>query len=129
VEQVKVLDASWYLPFMERSATGEFEKQRIPGAAFFDIDKICDLSSPHPHMMPSKEFFAERVGMLKVKRDDHVVGMHTPMHVFEWIRKNIRILYLIVGMHTPMHVCEWIRKNMRILIPLNLSKTYAPPNP
>jgi thiosulfate/3-mercaptopyruvate sulfurtransferase len=79
LNSVKVLDASWYLPTMERSpgvkfeAVAEFEKQRIPGAAFFDIDKICDLSSPHPHMMPTADFFAECVSKLGVTRDSHVV--------------------------------------------------------
>ena len=79
LDKVKVLDASWYLSSMERApgvkfdAVGEFEKQRIPGAAFFDIDKICDCESPHPHMMPSAEFFAQCVASLGVQRDDHVV--------------------------------------------------------
>ena len=76
---VKLLDASWYLPTMERApgvkfdAVGEFAKQRIPGAAFFDIDKISDLGSPHPHMMPSADFFADCVSRLGVTRDSHVV--------------------------------------------------------
>jgi len=79
LDKVKVLDASWYLSFMERSpgvkfdAVGEFEKQRIPGAVFFDIDKVCDTTSPHPHMMPTPEFFAECVAKLGVARDSHVI--------------------------------------------------------
>jgi thiosulfate/3-mercaptopyruvate sulfurtransferase len=76
---VKVLDASWYVKGMERSpgvkfdAVGDFEKHRIPGSGFFDIDKICDLSSSLPHMMPTASYFAECVSKLGVTKDSLVV--------------------------------------------------------
>mmetsp|Transcript_32198 Transcript_32198/g.78979 ORF Transcript_32198/g.78979 Transcript_32198/m.78979 type:complete len:365 (+) Transcript_32198:167-1261(+) len=77
---VKVLDASWYLyPHMERSpgvpfdAHMEFSAKRIPGALYFDIDKVCVPDSPWPHMMPSAKLFAECVAALGISRDSHVV--------------------------------------------------------
>jgi len=58
---VRVVDASWYLPQMQRNAREEYEREHIPGAVFFDIDEICDLDSPYPHMLPSPEKFSSRV--------------------------------------------------------------------
>ncbi len=51
--QIRVLDASWFLPTEGRSGRNEFEEVRIPGAAFFDIDAISDASVDLPHMLPA----------------------------------------------------------------------------
>ncbi|MGB5093705.1 MAG: rhodanese-like domain-containing protein, partial [Parvibaculum sp.] len=47
---VRVVDASWYLPQQQRDAKAEYAAGHIPGAVFFDIDEIADLTSPYPHM-------------------------------------------------------------------------------
>jgi thiosulfate/3-mercaptopyruvate sulfurtransferase len=61
---VRVVDASSFMPGSDRDARGEYEAGHIPGAVFFDIDEICDLESDLPHMMPSAEKFASRVRRL-----------------------------------------------------------------
>ena len=61
---VHVVDASWYLPAMERDAKIEFAEQHIPGAVFFDIDEIADTEDPLPHMLPSPEKFSSRMRRL-----------------------------------------------------------------
>jgi thiosulfate/3-mercaptopyruvate sulfurtransferase len=61
---IRVVDGSWYLPAMKRDAKAEFAAERIPGAAYFDIDDIADTASPLPHMLPSPEKFASRVKRL-----------------------------------------------------------------
>jgi len=58
---VRVVDASWYLPQAQRNPRAEYEQAHIPGAVFFDIDEICDLESPYPHMLPTPEKFSSRV--------------------------------------------------------------------
>ncbi|MBX3505303.1 MAG: 3-mercaptopyruvate sulfurtransferase [Parvibaculum sp.] len=58
---IRIVDASWYLPQMQRNAKAEYAAAHIPGAVFFDIDEICDLESPYPHMLPSPEKFSSRV--------------------------------------------------------------------
>ena len=58
---IKILDASWYLPTVNRNPKEEYNLAHIPGAFFFDIDEICDLNSDLPHMLPSPEKFASRV--------------------------------------------------------------------
>jgi len=58
---LRVLDASWYLPAQNRDAKDEYALGHIPGARFFDIDEIADLSVPLPHMAPSVEKFTSRM--------------------------------------------------------------------
>lgn len=58
---VRIIDASWYLPQQKRDAKAEYAAAHIPGASFFDIDEIADLDSPYPHMLPSAEKFSSRV--------------------------------------------------------------------
>jgi len=58
---VTIVDASWYLPEHQRDPRAEYEHEHIPGALFFDIDEICDLDSPYPHMLPSPEKFSSRM--------------------------------------------------------------------
>ena len=61
-----VLDASWYLPDAGRDPYQEYLQARIPGAVFFDIDKIADTSVPLPHMLPSPEQFSSAMRKLGI---------------------------------------------------------------
>ncbi len=36
---LKVVDASWYLPTQKRNGREEYDEARIPGAVYFDIDE------------------------------------------------------------------------------------------
>ncbi|WP_316859444.1 3-mercaptopyruvate sulfurtransferase [uncultured Cohaesibacter sp.] len=49
---IAILDGSWYLAHMNRDPEKEYVEAHIPGALFFDIDKIADLSHDLPHMLP-----------------------------------------------------------------------------
>jgi thiosulfate/3-mercaptopyruvate sulfurtransferase len=70
---VRVVDASWYLPQMKRDAKAEHAAAHIPGAVFFDIDEISDTASPLPHMLPSPEKFASRVRRLGLGDGNRIV--------------------------------------------------------
>jgi thiosulfate/3-mercaptopyruvate sulfurtransferase len=61
---VRVVDASWYLPAQGRDAKAEYAAAHVPGAVYFDIDEISDDSSPLPHMLPSPAKFSSRVRKL-----------------------------------------------------------------
>jgi thiosulfate/3-mercaptopyruvate sulfurtransferase len=61
---IRVVDASSFMPGSERSARGEYDAGHIPGAVFFDLDEMCDPTSDLPHMMPSAEKFTSRVKKL-----------------------------------------------------------------
>lgn len=70
---VRVIDASWYLPAMKRDARAEYAARHIPDAAFFDIDEIADLTSPLPHMLPPPEKFASRVRRMGLGDGNRIV--------------------------------------------------------
>ena len=61
---VKVVDATWFLPTLERDARAEYAQAHIPGAVYFDIDDIADDQSALPHMLPSPVKFSSRVRKL-----------------------------------------------------------------
>lgn len=61
---VRVADASWYLPQHQRDARAEYESAHIPGAVFFDIDDLSDETSALPHMLAPPVKFASRMRKL-----------------------------------------------------------------
>jgi thiosulfate/3-mercaptopyruvate sulfurtransferase len=61
---VKVADATWFLPTLGRDARQEYAEAHIPGAVFFDIDDIADAASPLPHMLPDAAKFSSRMRRL-----------------------------------------------------------------
>lgn len=63
---LRILDATWFLPNDPRNARALYEARRIPGAIFFDIDEIADTSSSLPHMLPAPEKFASRMRKLGI---------------------------------------------------------------
>ena len=70
---LRVLDASWYLPDMGRDARAEYGAAHIPGARFFDIDEISDQRSALPHMAPPPEKFISRMRAMGVGDGHQVV--------------------------------------------------------
>lgn len=61
---IGVVDASWFLPTVRRDAGAEYQLRHIPGAVRFDIDDIKNSDTDLPHMLPSPEKFAAKVGRL-----------------------------------------------------------------
>jgi thiosulfate/3-mercaptopyruvate sulfurtransferase len=61
---VRVADASWYLPQAGRNACTEYRSAHIPGAIFFDIDDLSDEASALPHMLAPAPKFASRMRKL-----------------------------------------------------------------
>eukprot|EP00252_Welwitschia_mirabilis_P004950 TRINITY_DN1529_c0_g1_i2.p1 TRINITY_DN1529_c0_g1~~TRINITY_DN1529_c0_g1_i2.p1 ORF type:complete len:449 (-),score=68.84 TRINITY_DN1529_c0_g1_i2:308-1501(-) len=70
---IKVVDASWYLPKEERNPLQEFQDAHIPGAVFFDVDKISDQNSSLPHMLPTEKAFSAAVSALGIENKDNVI--------------------------------------------------------
>ncbi|KAH9315238.1 hypothetical protein KI387_023865, partial [Taxus chinensis] len=70
---IKVVDASWYMPNEQRNPLQEFQDAHIPGAVFFDVDKISDQTSNLPHMLPSEKAFAAAVSALGIENKDAVI--------------------------------------------------------
>ncbi|CAH8381321.1 unnamed protein product [Eruca vesicaria subsp. sativa] len=70
---IKVLDASWYMPHEQRNPIQEYQVAHIPGALFFDLDGISDRRTNLPHMLPSEEAFAAACSALGIENKDGVV--------------------------------------------------------
>jgi thiosulfate/3-mercaptopyruvate sulfurtransferase len=68
-----VVDGSFYLPALKRDAEAEYLAGHIPGAVRFDIDAIADHSNPLPHMLPSADELARKVGALGIADTDTIV--------------------------------------------------------
>ena len=82
---LRVLDASWYLPTSGRDAKAEYAAAHIPGARFFDIDEISDHRSDLPHMAPPPEKFVARMRAMGVG-DGHQVVVYDGAGLFSAAR-------------------------------------------
>ncbi len=61
---VRVVDATYFLPVEAKVGREVYLEQHIPGAVFFDIDEIADSKSDLPHMLPAPEKFSSKVRKL-----------------------------------------------------------------
>ncbi len=82
---LRILDASWYLPDAGRDARAEYQAAHITGARFFDIDEISDQRSSLPHMAPPPEKFISRMRAMGVG-DGHQVVVYDGAGIFSAAR-------------------------------------------
>jgi thiosulfate/3-mercaptopyruvate sulfurtransferase len=82
---LRILDASWYMPAEARDGQAEFDKAHIPGARFFDIDDVSDNRSDLPHMAPPVEKFMSRLRAMGVG-DGHQVVVYDGAGIFSAAR-------------------------------------------
>ena len=69
----KILDATFYLPDSGLNAEEEYKKKHIPGAVFFDINKVADPNNSLPHMIPQKDLFSKMMQNLGLNNEDEIV--------------------------------------------------------
>ena len=82
---LRILDASWFMPDMGRNGRAEYDAAHIPGARFFDIDEISDQRSELPHMAPPVEKFMSRMRAMGVG-DGHQVVVYDALGLFSAAR-------------------------------------------
>ena len=70
---LKILDATFYLPDSGLIAEEEYKKKHIPNAIFFDINKIADPNNSLPHMIPSKDLFSKMMQNIGLNNDDEII--------------------------------------------------------
>ena len=78
---LRVLDASWYLPGSKRDPFAEYQAAHIPGARFFDLDDVSDHRSDLPHMVPPVEKFMSRMRAIGVG-DGHQIVVYDGAGLF-----------------------------------------------
>jgi thiosulfate/3-mercaptopyruvate sulfurtransferase len=71
--EVKVVDASWAMRSKKRD---DFNRLRIAGAVFFDVDESSAPAPALPHTFPSAEQVCELGGVYSIGEDGvRVVGL------------------------------------------------------
>lgn len=83
-QDVRVVDASWYLPAAGHDARSEFDSGHIPGAVYFDIDEHA-APSHLPHMLPDAEQFAQAAGSLGIA-EHHTIVVYDGIGMFSAAR-------------------------------------------
>ncbi|WPY93500.1 3-mercaptopyruvate sulfurtransferase [Limimaricola variabilis] len=91
---LRILDASWYLPDTGRDGRAEYDAAHIPGARYFDIDDISDHRSGLPHMAPPPEKFVARLRAMGVG-DGHRIVVYDGAGLFSAAR--VRWLFRLMG--------------------------------
>jgi thiosulfate/3-mercaptopyruvate sulfurtransferase len=78
---LRVIDASFFLPNSGRDARAEYAAGHIAGAVFLDLDEIADTANPAPHMLPPEHKFASRMQTLGLGDGNRfVVYDNSPLH-------------------------------------------------
>src|SRR5690242_6378335 len=78
---LRVIDASYYLPEHQRDARAEYAADHIAGAAFMDLAGFADAASSLPSMVPSDADAAGRVSRLGIDSGSRVVVYDdSPLH-------------------------------------------------
>lgn len=68
------VDATWYMPNSPHNGKTRFlQENRLPQAAFFDLDAIALPDSKYPHMLPPLGLFNKAVGKLGITPSDKLV--------------------------------------------------------
>lgn len=99
---LRLLDASWYLPDMARNGREEYNNAHILGARFFDIDEVSDHRSELPHMVPPVEKFMSRVRAMGVG-DGHQIVVYDGAGLFSAAR--VWWLFQLMG-HSDIAVLD-----------------------
>ena len=60
-------------PDSGRDPAEDFHNEHIPGAYFFDLDKISDQKSNLPHMLPEAYEFSRAMRKIGLKNSSHVI--------------------------------------------------------
>lgn len=78
---LKIIDATLFLPGSGRDARAEFEEEHIPGAVFLDLGELADSNHPVPGMLPPEYKFASRMQSLGLGDGNRfVVYDNSPLH-------------------------------------------------
>lgn len=70
---VRIVDATSFLPTSDRDGKAEYNERHIPGAVYFDINDIADETSDLPHMLPSPEKFSSKARKLGLGDGNRIV--------------------------------------------------------
>lgn len=70
---IRIIDATLFMPDSGRDAAAEYEGGHIEGAVFMDLSELTDTISDIPNMLPSAEKFASRMQSLGLGDGSRIV--------------------------------------------------------
>ena len=71
--QIKIIDGTWHMPGSGINGFDVFKEKHIPNAIFIDLEKISDLNSDLPHMMPNEKHFSEKISSSGIRNNDNLI--------------------------------------------------------
>lgn len=78
---LRIVDASKFMPDAGRDAHAEYEAAHIPGAVFMDLAELTDTGNPIENMAPTAEKFASRMQSLGLGDGSRIVLYdNSPLH-------------------------------------------------
>jgi len=122
IDKVKIIDCSWHMPQTQRNGFEEYNKEHIPNAIFFDLDKNSKLDTDLPHMLTDSKSWEKIMSNMGIENNDRIV-VYDNSDVISSCRCWYNLIYY--G-HNPklVHVLDggfkkWNKENK----PTNNSKT------
>jgi thiosulfate/3-mercaptopyruvate sulfurtransferase len=70
---LRIVDASWFMPGTDRNAAQNYIDGHIPTAIFMDLEELADSNSNLPNMLPPPEKFASRMQSLGLGDGSRIV--------------------------------------------------------
>ena len=73
LNKVKIIDCSWHMPHTKREGLEEYNKEHIPNAIFFDLDKNSKIDTDLPHMLVDIKSWENILGNMGIENKDEIV--------------------------------------------------------
>ena len=73
IDNVKIIDCSWHMPQTQRNGLKEYNKDHIPNAIFFDLDKNSKINTDLPHMLTDIKSWEKIMGDMGIENKDEIV--------------------------------------------------------
>ena len=73
LNNVKIIDASWHMPNANRNGYDEYNREHLPNAIFFDLDKNSKLDTDLPHMLTDTRSWVKIMNNMGIENNDRIV--------------------------------------------------------
>jgi len=73
IDNVKIIDCSWHMPQANRNGFEEYQKEHIPNAIFFDLDKNSKTINDLPHMLTDLNSWKKIMEDMGIENKDEIV--------------------------------------------------------
>ncbi|MDB2358995.1 rhodanese-like domain-containing protein [Candidatus Pelagibacter bacterium] len=73
INNVKIIDCSWHMPQTNRNGCEEYNKEHIPNAIFFDLDKNSKINTDLPHMLTDISSWKKIIEDMGIENKDEIV--------------------------------------------------------